>query len=165
MRRHTKQRGLNTTTLIIGIGFIVVLVLTGYISYQFIFFNSGDGCGFNDGPFEGEKILVALDTLNIEETLDFEHGRLAVVNGDETDCPVLLLYDNESLAVKWAIAMNTKLKPEYEHTHLSRIESLAAEKTQTGFVVHLLAVWTYGAESGRVVLDSKGEFKYFCLSW
>ncbi len=146
------------TWALISAGMIIFLVATNLwwvkrpLSHLV---DSQDDCGFEVGPYAGERIAIDRSVVQIEEFVDFPGGKFGFIHMRDTLTPVLIKL-NEADRVLWAIRLNSDNRENW--IPLKAISDIRLSGHTIFF--HNLT----HTKPGKILLTREYDFKFMCLS-
>jgi hypothetical protein len=156
IKRKTWKIGLIILSIILI--FFAFKILSVFITLP----NDRVGCGNDVGPVYGEKVIVQLDSLKIDNYLIIPDGELGISNTTnfissiDTIPPILVKFDKKHNLV-WAVKLNSKKSgiPLYDVDNIKLVADENGKRITFFNLSH--------SEPGTIYLTDKFEFDYLCL--
>lgn len=146
----------------IGIGILVFGVI-GYFGYQFYqfaeFLDELGDCGFSVGPYEGQELKIDLDTVTVDEFLEYPNGRFAFLSTQDSLTPIMIKL-NKHDSIIWAIKLNSSDSANW--IPMNGMTDIRLNKESE--VKSIFFFNSSFSEPGTIYLTENYDFKYMCLS-
>lgn len=136
--------------------FLLAVLYFGYLFYQATSFIGNMGpCSMYLGPCYGEKIKVKIDSLKIDQYVNFPNGRFAFAHTQDTLPPIFIKLDKTNKLV-WAFKLVNETDSCW--VPLRKMSGMYLQGRVINFFNN-----SYG-EPALIYLDNNYNFRFICCS-